>query len=92
MVRLAAPFRTKWGAGVHRRRETTQGHQDDCSGARRPSARWCSGGLHDSKLIYTGRVGTGFSEEVAAELFARLETMRVPACPFAPMLAVCARS
>ena len=36
-------------------------------------------GYYDErKLIHAGRVGTGFSNKVAADLFQRLEEMRIP--------------
>lgn len=38
------------------------------------------------KLIHAGRVGTGFSNKVAAELFRRLDTMSIPKSPFAKKL------
>ena len=38
------------------------------------------------KLRYAGRVGTGFSSEVAEALYTRLEAMRVPSSPFAARL------
>ena len=37
-------------------------------------------------LAYAGRVGTGYSNTVAAELFRRLEGMRIPKSPFARKL------
>ena len=40
----------------------------------------------DCKLIYAGRVGTGFSDNLAHELWERLEAMRTPASPFAKRL------
>jgi bifunctional non-homologous end joining protein LigD len=38
------------------------------------------------KLAYAGRVGTGYSNKVAGELFRRLEGMRIPKSPFARKL------
>lgn len=38
------------------------------------------------KLAYAGRVGTGFTNKVAAELFQRLEGMRIAKSPFARKL------
>ena len=38
------------------------------------------------KLIYAGRVGTGYSNKVAAELFRRLEDMSIAKSPFARKL------
>jgi bifunctional non-homologous end joining protein LigD len=44
-------------------------------------------GVHDDgKLVYVGRVGTGFSASVAADLFRRLERMRSEDNPFAAAL------
>ena len=44
-------------------------------------------GYYDNgKLIYAGRVGTGFSNKVAADLFRRLDPMRIPKSPFAKKL------
>ncbi|WP_173931345.1 DNA ligase D [Chelativorans sp. Marseille-P2723] len=44
------------------------------------------GYYEDGKLIPAGRVGTGFSHQVAEELFQRLEPMRVPKSPFSRKL------
>ena len=41
----------------------------------------------DGKLIHVGRVGTGFSNLVAADLFRRLDEMVIPKSPFAKKLA-----
>ena len=38
------------------------------------------------KLAYAGRVGTGYSNKVAAELFRRLEGMSIPKSPFSRKL------
>jgi ATP-dependent DNA ligase len=67
-------------AGVHHRRL--------CSAARQHICRRRTRSRHDGegKLVYAGRVGTGFSEKVAAELYARLETMRAPGSMFAKEL------
>ncbi len=44
-------------------------------------------GYHeDGRLVHAGRVGTGFTHKVAAELFARLEPLHQPASPFADKL------
>jgi bifunctional non-homologous end joining protein LigD len=40
----------------------------------------------DGKLIHAGRVGTGYTNKVAADLFRRLEEMRIPKSPFAKKL------
>ena len=37
----------------------------------------------DGKLIHAGRVGTGFTAKVAADLYRRLERIRSPSSPFA---------
>ncbi len=45
-------------------------------------------GYHrDGKLVYAGRVGTGFSREVARDLVARLDPLRRKTPPFAQKLA-----
>jgi bifunctional non-homologous end joining protein LigD len=41
----------------------------------------------DGKLIHAGRVGTGFSDKVAADIHRRLEPIRIPRSPFARKLA-----
>jgi len=42
-------------------------------------------GRYDGKrLVYCGRVGTGFTHTVARDLRARLEAIEQPACPFDP--------
>src|SRR4029077_19036417 len=42
-------------------------------------------GVHDAdgKLVYVGKVGTGFSSRAAVELRARLDALATPASPFA---------
>jgi bifunctional non-homologous end joining protein LigD len=44
------------------------------------------GYYEDGKLIYAGRVGTGFTHKVAGDLFRKLDPMRVPKSPFARKL------
>jgi bifunctional non-homologous end joining protein LigD len=45
-------------------------------------------GVYDGEALrYVGRVGTGFSSDVAAALYARLEAMRIPSSPFSARLA-----
>jgi bifunctional non-homologous end joining protein LigD len=41
----------------------------------------------NGKLIHAGRVGTGFSDKVAADIHRRLEPIRIPKSPFARKLA-----
>jgi bifunctional non-homologous end joining protein LigD len=44
-------------------------------------------GYYDGgKLAYAGRVGTGYTTKAAADLFHRLEAMRIPKSPFARKL------
>ncbi len=44
-------------------------------------------GVYDGEALrYVGRVGTGFSSDVAEALYARLEAMRTPSSPFAARL------
>lgn len=45
------------------------------------------GYFQKGKLIYAGRVGTGYTSAVAAGLFKRLDKMRIPRSPFAARLA-----
>jgi bifunctional non-homologous end joining protein LigD len=45
------------------------------------------GYYQNGKLVYAGRVGTGYTSAVAASLFKRLEKMRIPRSPFAARLA-----
>jgi bifunctional non-homologous end joining protein LigD len=45
------------------------------------------GYYQDGKLIHAGRVGTGFSDKVAADIHRRLELIRIPKNPFARKLA-----
>jgi bifunctional non-homologous end joining protein LigD len=33
-------------------------------------------------LMFAGRVGTGFSDKVLADLYAKIQKLRVPPCPF----------
>jgi bifunctional non-homologous end joining protein LigD len=42
------------------------------------------GYYRDQKLVYAGRVGTGFSHAFALELRARLDAIRQQTCPFDP--------
>jgi bifunctional non-homologous end joining protein LigD len=44
------------------------------------------GYYEDGKLVHVGRVGTGYTNKVAADLFARLDPMRIPKSPFARKL------
>ena len=44
------------------------------------------GAFDKGALEYVGRVGTGFTQKMAAELFARLETLQTKASPFAQKL------
>jgi bifunctional non-homologous end joining protein LigD len=44
-------------------------------------------GYYDGgKLIHAGRVGTGYTQKIAADLFRRLQPLRVPKSPFANKL------
>jgi hypothetical protein len=45
------------------------------------------GNFDKGKLLHAGRVGTGFSNKVAADLFRRLDEMSIPKSPFARKLA-----
>jgi bifunctional non-homologous end joining protein LigD len=41
-------------------------------------------GYHSTDgLIFAGRVGTGFSDKVLANLYPKFQKLRVPSCPFA---------
>jgi bifunctional non-homologous end joining protein LigD len=44
------------------------------------------GAYEDSRLVYAGRVGTGFSHKVAVDLRERLEKIEQRGCPFDPPL------
>ena len=44
------------------------------------------GYFEDGKLLHAGRVGTGFSNKVAGDLFRRLDSMSIPKSPFAKKL------
>jgi bifunctional non-homologous end joining protein LigD len=44
------------------------------------------GHFQGGELVHAGRVGTGFSNKVAADLFQRLDSMRVSKSPFAKKL------
>jgi bifunctional non-homologous end joining protein LigD len=46
------------------------------------------GYYEDCKLMHAGRVGTGFTEQVALELFERLSAMEITSSPFAKRLAL----
>jgi bifunctional non-homologous end joining protein LigD len=45
------------------------------------------GYYQDGKLVYAGRVGTGWSHKTAEHLYRQLEAIRAPASPFAKCLA-----
>jgi bifunctional non-homologous end joining protein LigD len=52
---------------------------------------WAIGSLvlgyyRGGKLVYAGRVGTGFTEKTAVDLYQRLEAIRTPGNPFAKKL------
>jgi bifunctional non-homologous end joining protein LigD len=44
------------------------------------------GYYNDGKLVYAGRVGTGFTEKTAVDLYKRLEAIRASASPFGKKL------
>lgn len=44
------------------------------------------GYIHKGKLIYAGRVGTGFTRKVATDLFRQLNPMVIAVSPFAQKL------
>ncbi|MFD1703475.1 DNA ligase D [Methylopila henanensis] len=44
------------------------------------------GAYEDGRLVYVGRVGTGFSAKVAADLFAKLQPLEAKRSPFAGKL------
>ncbi|MCJ2069196.1 DNA ligase D [Methylobacterium sp. J-030] len=49
-------------------------------------------GTHeDGTLVHVGRVGTGFRDAVARDLWTQLEPLRIPAAPFAAELPLLAR-
>jgi bifunctional non-homologous end joining protein LigD len=56
----------------------------------RAGRRWFRSGTlkHPArgKLIYAGRVGTGFTEKTAVDLYKRLDAIRTPTSPFAKKL------
>jgi bifunctional non-homologous end joining protein LigD len=50
----------------------------------RPSIGALHVGFHeDGRLVYAGKVGSGFSERLVADLLQRLEVLRRESCPFA---------
>ena len=57
----------------------------DPEGSRSGIGSLLTGYYQDGKLVYAGKVGTGFSMKVLAELRKALEPMETTACPFDPM-------
>lgn len=53
------------------------------NGGRKGFGALLLGAWHDGELIYTGRVGTGFSQNLLLALFERLRELASDFCPFA---------
>ena len=51
-------------------------------GAARRSVRWWPATIDDGKLIYAGRVGTGYTRTVAQDLWKRLHPLEIAKPPF----------
>jgi len=56
----------------------------DQEGAQKGQGALLVGRYDGKRLVYCGRVGTGFTHTVARDLRARLEAIEQPACPFDP--------
>ena len=56
----------------------------DQEGAQRGLGALLVGRYDGKRLVYCGRVGTGFTRTVARDLRTRLEAIEQPACPFDP--------
>jgi bifunctional non-homologous end joining protein LigD len=67
-----------------RRQEFVIGGFTEPQGARSGIGALLLGHYHEGRLVFAGRVGTGFSHKVAVELRARLEAIAHKACPFTP--------
>ena len=66
-----------------RRQEFVIGGFTDPQGARSGIGALLLGHYEEGRLVFAGRVGTGFSHKVAVELRATLEALGQTACPFA---------
>lgn len=53
------------------------------NGARKGFGALLLGAWHEGELVYTGRVGTGFSRNVLLSLYERLKELANDSCPFA---------
>ncbi|MEZ5788297.1 MAG: DNA ligase D [Xanthobacteraceae bacterium] len=53
------------------------------AGSRRAIGALIVGTYEDGKLRYAGRVGTGYTQKTAHELWRRLDPLRIERCPFA---------
>ena len=83
-----APYRTgrsdsfikvkcRHGAGVRGRRICAVDRR-----SRGPSVRWSRATIDDGKLVYAGRVGTGYTRATAKELWKRLHPLEIAKPPF----------
>jgi bifunctional non-homologous end joining protein LigD len=66
------------------RQELVIGGFTDPEGSRSHVGALLVGYYEAGKLVYAGKVGTGFSMRVLAELRAALEPFEIKACPFSP--------
>lgn len=86
--RTDAPYRGARGrawlkAKCTRRQEFVIGGYSASDKRGRPFASLLLGTYEDGKLVYRGRVGTGFSEDILADLGARMKKLKRKAMPFA---------
>ncbi len=86
-----APYRSGRGkswlkAKCSARQEFVIGGYVPSSTSRKAIGSLVLGAFDKGALEYVGRVGTGFTQNMAAELFARLETLQTKASPFAQKL------
>jgi bifunctional non-homologous end joining protein LigD len=66
-----------------KRQEVVIGGYTDPEGSRIGLGALLAGVYEDHRLVYVGKVGTGFTGQTLRELRARLQALAQPACPFA---------
>jgi len=66
-----------------KRQEVVIGGYTDPEGSRIGLGALLAGIHEDGRLVYTGKIGTGFTEKTLRELTSRLHTLERTTCPFA---------
>ena len=67
---------------LHLEQEFVIGGYTDPEGGRKHFGALLVGFYEGKRLIFAGRVGTGFSEKLLSSLYSELEKIRIKSCPF----------